>query len=85
MVDFRSLLTDEQRRKIALRDAMYAEQRRRFASMTNDNLTASARYYMGQMRDITWKPGEPVYDAVFWHVIIPEMLKRLGSGFPSFF
>jgi hypothetical protein len=56
-----------------------ANQRSRFANLTDDSLVATARYYMAQMRPIDWPPGAPVYDAAFWHAIVPELLRRIGD------
>ncbi len=70
-------LTEEQRARIAARDEMYRSQRARYGAMSDETLVASTRYCMGQMVDPRWSPGEPVYDAVLWHVILPELLRRL--------
>jgi cell wall assembly regulator SMI1 len=50
-----------------------------FANMTDENLVASAKFWMQHCNaPSAVKPDEPVYDATFWHVIIPEMLRRLS-------
>lgn len=79
MVDFYRKLSPEARARVDANREFKAEQRRRFAAMSNASLAASAEYYMQQMSPIDWAPGEPIYDAAFWHAIIPEMLKRLSD------
>lgn len=49
-----------------------------FASLNNEDLVCSAKFWMAHCN----APGqfakdEPIYDATFWHVILPELLKRL--------
>lgn len=51
-----------------------------FANLDNTDLVASAKFWMQHCaapKRVT--PGEPVYDATFWHVIVPEMLRRLST------
>ena len=79
MTDFTRILTEEQRRTLSFRNDLYAEQNRHAKLLTDENLVATVRYYMGQMSEPRWKPGEPVYDGVLWHVMIPELLLRLGQ------
>lgn len=50
-----------------------------FANLTNKNLVASARLYMANMRPLDFAPGEPVYDATMWHIILPELLRRIEN------
>lgn len=49
----------------------------KFANMTDANLISSARYYMAQCEPKRWAPGEPVYDATLWHIILPELMRRV--------
>jgi hypothetical protein len=50
------------------------------ASMSIESLVANAKFYARQMDPIDYAPGEPVYGATMWHVILPELLKRLENG-----
>jgi len=77
---FKRLLTPEAQRKIAEADEHYERKLIEVRNMTPENLRASARYYMSQMRE-PWKHefACPTYDAVFWHIFVPEMIRRLGG------
>lgn len=78
MVDFRRLLTAEQRAKWDEHDHFVEKQKKRYAEMTNENLVASAKYCMAQMSEpYEYPPGMPVYNSAFYHAIVPEILKRL--------
>ena len=79
MVDFRRCLSLERQKQIAQQDEFYEQRLIEFRNMRTENLLATAKYYMTQMKE-PWKydPKAPVYDAVFWHLIIPEMMRRLG-------
>lgn len=51
-----------------------------FANLDNEDLVASARFWMAHCaapRHVT--PGSPVYDATFWHIIVPELMRRLAK------
>lgn len=58
--------------------AMELNQKQTFASMDDDSLVASAKFWMAHC-DAPKRigPEEPVYDSTFWHAIVPEMIKRL--------
>jgi hypothetical protein len=56
-----------------------AEQKARFANLTDENLITTAKMYMAQMSPLPWAPGEPVYDAAFYHAIVPELMRRLNE------
>lgn len=46
----------------------------------SDGALGKAAYdCMQNMPDAVWRcrPGEPVYDATFFHVLMPEIIKRL--------
>jgi len=77
-IDFKKMLTPEAQKRMADADAYYEQSLIKFRNMTNKNLHASAMFYMTQMRD-PWKHefSTPTYDAVFWHVVIPELLRRI--------
>lgn len=51
-----------------------------FRSLSHDSLIASAKYWMQHCEPPKrFKPDEPIYDATFWHVILPELIRRLES------
>lgn len=78
MVNFRKLMTPKQRKKWDRYREFEAEQKHKFRKMTNSNLIVSTQYFMSQMRGpYEYGPGTPVYDAAFFHAIMPEILERL--------
>lgn len=57
-----------------------------FANLDDGDLVASARFWMQHCAAPTAvEYGGPTYDATFWHIIVPELLRRikLGSEFGS--
>lgn len=54
-----------------------AESEAQFAKMSNESLIATTRFYARQMNPVPFAPGEPVYDATMWHVILPELIRRV--------
>jgi hypothetical protein len=49
-----------------------------FANLNDSDLADSAKFWMQHC--VTPKqvePGQPVYDSTFWHIIVPELLRRL--------
>lgn len=78
MVDFMRLMTPEARARVEEWRAVAACRKQETEALSDENLVAKARYYMKQMQEIRYAPGEPVYDAEMWHVIIPELLRRLN-------
>ncbi len=52
-----------------------------FANLSNSDLVASARFWMQHCSaPKRFSADEPVYDATMWHVILPELLRRLSRG-----
>lgn len=50
-----------------------------FASMTDESLVASAKFWMQHAQaPRQFAPDEPIYDATLWHVIVPEMIRRMS-------
>lgn len=59
----------------------YAEERRRqMSKLSDENLVATAKMYMAYMTPMRFAPGEPVYDATMWHIILPELMRRVHNG-----
>lgn len=55
------------------------KKRREAEGMTLATLIASAQYAMQQMPQArAYSGGEPVYDGQFFHVLFPEICRRLG-------
>lgn len=84
-VDFRELLrrsvTPERWLEILAGEERFKEDQRHFRAMDDDTICNTLEYYMTQCEQIQrWMPGQPVYDAVVWHVIIPELLRRIRKG-----
>jgi hypothetical protein len=79
MVNFKKLISKEAQHRIAQRDEYYQKRLVEFRNLSKENLVASTKYYLTQMQAPKhWNPGDPVYDAVFYYIIIPELLRRLG-------
>ena len=57
------------------------EQRVTFANLSDADLAASAKFWM-QHCEVPRRveAGRPVYDSTFWHVLVPEMLRRLSRS-----
>lgn len=69
----------EAQARIDANRAFADEKRRTFSMLRNDELVATAKFYMAQMTPLAFAPGEPVYDATMWNIILPELLKRLEA------
>ena len=64
--------------KIAETRAEYAKRHAVFTTLSNADLAASAEFWMQHCRGPKHiEPGIPVYDSTFWHIIVPEMIRRL--------
>lgn len=49
-----------------------------FANLSDADLVASAKFWMQHcVAPKRVAPNEPVYDSTFWHVIVPELLRRV--------
>lgn len=70
-------LTPEDQARAAETRQWLAERQSQFASMSDESLVANAKFYMRQMTPVRFAPGEPVYDATMWHVILPELMRRV--------
>ena len=74
-------LPDHVQAKLAADRLAEHDQRVTFANLSDADLAASAQFWM-QHCDAPKRveAGRPVYDSTFWHVIVPEMLRRLSRS-----
>lgn len=70
-------LTPEAQARAAETRQWLSERQAQFGSMSDESLAANAKFYMRQMTPVRFAPGEPVYDATMWHVILPELMRRV--------
>jgi len=75
MVDFSKYLSDEAKQRMAHHEDEVKQHR----EMPLEELVTKVDYYLMNYTRCQWLPGEPVYDAVMWHTLIPEMLRRLKN------
>lgn len=57
-----------------------AARKAEFANLDDGNLVATAKFYMSHMTPLRFAPGDPVYDATMWHIILPELMRRVIEG-----
>lgn len=49
-----------------------------FASLDDRSLVASAKFWMQHcVAPRKYEPSDPIYDSTMWHVILPELIRRL--------
>jgi hypothetical protein len=75
MVDFKKYLTPETLQRMTYYDEKVAEHK----VMSLEEFIAAAEHCMVNCIPPKRPKGEPVYDSTMWHVIIPEMLRRLKT------
>ncbi|CDZ55073.1 hypothetical protein [Neorhizobium galegae] len=73
-------LTPEAQARAAEYKAWETEQKAKFAALNNESLVVSAKLYIAHMSPMHFAPGEPIYDATMWHIILPELLDRVRNG-----
>lgn len=73
-------LTPEAQARHAEYLAWFEESKANFANLSDENLIASTKLYMQNMQPIKFAPGEPVYEATMWHVILPELMRRVRGN-----
>lgn len=73
-------LTPEAQARVAQEREWAEAKKAEFANLTGDNLVASAKLYMANMTPMRFAPGEPVYDATMWHIILPELMRRVSEA-----
>lgn len=71
-------LTPEAKARVAEYREWEEQKKAEFANLSDDNLIASAKLYMANMTPMRFAPGEPVYDATMWHIILPELMRRVS-------
>ena len=74
---FRSVMGEDAWQRHLGREQNYREDCAKFEAMTDEQLAETAQRYMDHCERPRWSRGEPVYDAVMWHNILPEFIKRL--------
>jgi hypothetical protein len=72
-------LTPEAQARVAENERFAAGKRARLEALSDASLVSTAKFYMRQMTPINFAPGEPIYDATMWHIILPELIRRLES------
>lgn len=72
-------LTPEAQARIAENREQVERKKAHFANLSDENLIASTKLFMQHAEPKQFAPGEPIYDATLWHVILPELLRRLGE------
>ena len=79
MIDrvFRTILNPDEKAALEARLKAHKQDQDRFAAMTDAQLAETAQHYFNHCERPRWLAGEPVYDAIMAHVIIPEMIRRL--------
>jgi hypothetical protein len=77
---FKKLLSKEARERIKEADVYYANRCAEIKSLSNKNLAITVKHYLAQMEaPRKYAPDAPVYDSVFYYIIIPEILERLND------
>jgi hypothetical protein len=66
--------------KIQADRKIHEDQRTAFTNLSDKDLALSAKFWMQHcVTPKRVKAGTPVYDSTFWHIIVPEMIRRLGE------
>ena len=79
-MNYGKFLSSEVQKKLIERNLHYAERLLEMQKLSTDNLIDTTKYYLSQMSEPRhWNPDDPVYDAIFYYIIIPEILRRLKS------
>lgn len=71
-------LSPEAQERAAQYESWFNAAKRDIGSLSDENLVATCRMYMAHAEPKRFAPGEPVYDATLWHVIMPELMRRLA-------
>lgn len=71
-------LTPEAEAEYQRARALELSQKQTFASMSDESLVASAKFWIQHcVAPKRFKPEEPIYDSTFWYAIVPELISRL--------
>lgn len=74
---FRSTFGEDAWQQHLGREQNYAEDCAKFEAMTDSELAETAQRFLHNCERPKWSRGDPVYDAVMAHNILPEMIRRL--------
>jgi hypothetical protein len=81
MVDFRELMTPEQRERFDRDQEYIARERLRHSSMSNADLAAHAQRCVDNSEGPRKYPAEVCcYDNAVWHFVVPELIRRVGAA-----
>lgn len=81
--DFLRFVSPEVRARIEARRASHERDIAEVRAMDDKTLCETTERYLANCQfPFQWQPGEPVYDGVVAHVIIPELVRRLRKGQP---
>lgn len=80
MMDFLRFLSPEARKRVEAEREHHRKDVAEARALSNAELCAQMKRYLAQCEfPYRWTPGQPVYDGVVAHVLIPEMIRRLGG------
>ena len=80
-MNFTDLLSKEAREELEKAIRQEKTMAESIAALSNKDLKANTEYWMANCDQPKRFPkGEPVYDSTFWHIIVPELLKRLDKN-----
>lgn len=78
MIDFKKLLPKEIQEHWQENHERVIAKKLEYANMSNDTLANTTEYFLTQMKEPRkWLIGDCVYDATFYHIILPELLRRI--------
>lgn len=81
MVDFFKHMSPEARARIEANRRNFEKDVAEFQAMPSEQLCERVEYFMKNCEfPHRFQPGEPVYDGVIAHVVIPELLRRIRHG-----
>ncbi len=79
-MEFTKLLPPEKQRQLAELNEYYEGKLIQFRNMDTKNLVVTVKYFMTQMKQPKrHKDYDPTYDATFWLILLPEMIRRLKN------
>lgn len=80
MVDFRKLMSAEQRERFDWERRAYKDDIAEHRAMSAEEFVATLIHNHHNCERSRFTAGRPVYDGVREHVLIPEAIRRLGDG-----